>query len=289
MRRGVFPRARAAQPARRLAEAARWAAIALLVVWVLGPFGWGLLSALTPPELLYRSDGLVPPRLTADNFRAVGRDDAFRATFANSVGIGVLSATLTSAVACAAGWGAARFPGRFASASMAGLLVTQLLNGVLVVVPLFVLLARVGLTNTWTGLVLSYAGFTVPFCTLLLRSLFANFPAELEHAALIDGCTRLGAFWRVTLPLSLPGLVAAWLFAFVHAWNDLLYALVLSRDLRTMTVAVHIHNLAHTQFAGTNWSFILAEGVVAVIPAVAAFLYLQRYMVRGLTQGALTG
>jgi multiple sugar transport system permease protein/raffinose/stachyose/melibiose transport system permease protein len=164
-----------------------------------------------------------------------------------------------------------------------------MIPGVLIVIPLFVVFTRLRLVNTYWGLALGYATFTLPYAIIQLRAFFANFPVELEEAALIDGCSWLGAFVRVTLPLSIPGVVAVALFSIVLAWNDLLFALILTGDIKAMTVAVQLYNMSTSQFASTNWGGILAEATIITLPVVVVFVFLQSYLVQGLTAGAVKG
>ncbi len=262
--------------------------LAIVLIWVLFPFAWTLISSLKPTDMLYSKEArFIPTKITLDNFRWVISDKNFRATTKNSLAISAMTATFSTLLAVMGGYALARYelPGK--NTLLFVLLSGQMLGGILLVIPLFVIMSRLRLVNTYFGMMLAFSTFTVPFCTLMLRSFLANFPKELEEAAQIDGCNRVQAFVRVILPLSLPGIVAVWLFAFIHAWNDLLYSVVLTRNLKAMTVAVNIHNMAHTQFAGTNWSYILAEGILAIIPVVIMFTYLQQYLIQGMTQGAL--
>jgi ABC-type glycerol-3-phosphate transport system permease component len=262
--------------------------LAIVLIWVLFPFAWAIICSLKPMDMLYSKEArFIPTKITLDNFRWVLSDRSFQATTKNSLVVSAMTATFSTLLALMGGYALARFelPGK--NTVVFVLLSGQMLGGILLVIPLFVILSRLRLVNTYAGLVLAFSTFTVPFCTLMLRSFLANFPVELEEAAQIDGCNKVQAFIRVILPLSLPGIVAGWLFAFIHAWNDLLYPVVLTRNLKTMTVAVNINNMAHTQFAGTNWSYILAEGILATLPVVIMFTYLQQYLIQGMTQGAL--
>jgi multiple sugar transport system permease protein len=122
-----------------------------------------------------------------------------------------------------------------------------------------------------------------------LRGFFTNFPGELEDAGMVDGCTRLQAFLFIVLPLSIPGILTAALFAFVLAWGDLLFAMVLTNNTRAQTVAVSITQLATAQYSNTNYGGILAEGVIITIPVVVLFVFLQRFLIEGMTAGAIKG
>lgn len=258
----------------------------LIVLWIVFPFIWCLSSAFRPSTELYDMT-ILPKRWTVENFTSALRNDRFTATYKNSLIVALATAVLTVGLTTLGGYSLARYRYKGKTLITMLLLVTQLLPGVLLVVPLFVVFSKLRLVNTYTGLILGFTTFSAPFTTMLLRNFFANFPVELEEAAWIDGCTRLQALRRVVIPLNLPGIISAGLFCFVLAWNDLLFALVLSQDTKSMTVAVTIHNVANSQFAATNWSEILAQGSLVSVPIVILFIILQRYLVEGLITGAL--
>jgi ABC-type glycerol-3-phosphate transport system permease component len=123
----------------------------------------------------------------------------------------------------------------------------------------------------------------------MLRSFFENFPVDLEEQAQIDGCSRLGAFMRITLPLTIPGVVTVALFSFIGVWNDLLFALTLTRDLDAMTAAVFLNNMITQQYSSTNWGGMIAVGSVLTLPVVIFFVFLQRTIITGMTAGAIKG
>src|SRR5207249_2140030 len=132
-----------------------------------------------------------------------------------------------------------------------------------------------------------YPTFTVPFCTWLLMGFFRSIPRDLEEAAMVDGATRLGAFWRVILPLTTPGILAAALFAFTLAWNEFLYALVFLHDTELKTIPVGLNDLMFGDIF--LWGELMAAAVLTTLPVIVLYTYLQRYMVEGLTAGAVKG
>lgn len=260
--------------------------LCLIVLWIVFPFLWCLSSAFRPSTELYDMT-ILPKHWTVQNFVSALRNERFTTTYKNSLIVAVATALLTVSLTSLGAYSLARYRYKGKGLITALLLITQLLPGVLLVVPLFVVFSKLRLVNTYTGLILGFTTFSAPFATILLRNFFANFPVELEEAAWIDGCTRLQALRRIVIPLNLPGIIAAGLFCFVLAWNDLLFALVLSQDTKSMTVAVTIHNVANSQFASTNWSEILAQGSLVSVPIVVLFIVLQGYLVEGLMAGAL--
>jgi multiple sugar transport system permease protein len=165
------------------------------------------------------------------------------------------------------------------------LLVTQLLPGIAVATPLFVIFRRLDLLNSYLGIILADATLTVPFAILVLRPFFLRVPRDLESAALVDGCRPLGAFIRVVLPISRPGVVTVAALAFLLSWGEFLFALSLTttNDIEPLTVAL----ATFSSSTGTPWNQVMAVATVVAVPIVAAFVVLQRYIVGGLTIGSV--
>jgi multiple sugar transport system permease protein len=158
---------------------------------------------------------------------------------------------------------------------------------VMLVAPMFRVLAPLGLTNSLTGLMIVYTAFNAPFATFLMQSFFDAIPKELEEAAMIDGATRFGAFRRIILPLTLPGIAATGGFVFTAAWSELLFALMLNSSSQASTFPVGL--LSFVSKFSVDFGQMMAAGVLALIPACLFFLLIQRYLVRGLTAGAVKG
>jgi ABC-type glycerol-3-phosphate transport system permease component len=283
------PRARWRRIARRLPDWGAAALLTILILWIVFPYYWMLHTALRPQTDLFTTElRLIPKRVVLDNFARVLRENTFTRTFLNSLLVSALTAVWTTVVCTFLAYSLARYRYRGRNLIVQLLLIVQMLPGVLLAIPLFVVFARLGLINTFTGLTLAFSTFAVPFAALMLRGYFSTVPVELEEAAMTDGCTKLETLWRITLPLSLPATVAVGLFGFVLAWNDFLFALVLTRDLSALTVAVQLYNYANSQFA-TEWSFIIAGACLMTLPVVVLFMFLQSYLVEGLTAGSVKG
>ncbi len=260
------------------------------------PFYWALASTLKPYDQLYTLvPTFWPKHVTFDNYQALLHQGVFMKTLRNSLFVSIATPLVSIVVTSMTAYSLARFKYRFKNAIKITLVVTQMLPGVLLIIPLFVLmrqlqdLIHIQLINSYTGLIIGFATFSVPFCTLFLQGFFASFPVELEEAALIDGANRLQAFLYIVFPLSIPGILTVALFAFVLAWNDLLFAMIITQGPSAMTVAVHISQLIASQVSNTNYALMLAEGVVITVPVVILFVVLQRYLIEGLTAGAIKG
>jgi multiple sugar transport system permease protein len=203
----------------------------------------------------------------------------------NSVVISTGTMLLTLLLAVPAAYVLARRSVRFVSLALLILLLTQLLPGIAVATPLFVIFKRLDLLNSYAGLILADATLTVPFAVLILRPFFLRIPRDLEAAALVDGCRPLGAFVRVVLPVSRSGLVTVAALSFLLAWGEFLFALSLTttNDVQPLTVAL----ATFSSSTGTPWNQVMAVATVVAIPIVVAFIALQRYIVGGLTVGGI--
>jgi multiple sugar transport system permease protein len=207
--------------------------------------------------------------------------------FANSLLVSAATAFAVTFFAGAAGYALSRFSFRFKPALAFLLLLTQMFPLVMLIPPIYRLMTPLGLTDSLFGLIVVYTAFNVPFATFLMQSFFDGIPVQLEEAALIDGCTRLGALRRVILPLTLPGMAATLGFVFTAAWSELLFALMLINAEEKMTFPVGLLTFV-SKFA-VEWGQMMAATVLALIPACIFFALVQRYLVRGLTAGAVKG
>ena len=229
----------------------------------------------------------LPLPATLDNFRsAVGRPYFLR-DVANSLLIVVVTVALCLALAFLAALAATRFRFRGRKALIVMLVVVQMVPLEALIIPLYLQLDRIGQTDQFLGIIVTYMTFVLPFTIWTLRGFIVNIPVELEEAAMVDGCTRTGAFRRILFPLVAPGLVATAVFAFIQVWNDYLIAYVLLRSPERQTLAVWLASF--TTNHGTDWGGVMAGSTLYAIPVVIFFLIVQRRVVSGLTAGAVKG
>ena len=271
-----------------LARVGFFGAIGGFVAFALFPLFWTFKISVTPSSLLY-SEGqpLWPSGTTLDNYVRVLRESDFPRYFMNSIIVSVSTAVLATVIASAAGYALSRLEFRGKAGVALLLLLTQTFPLVMVIPPLYRIMSVLHLTNTLTGLIVVYTAFNVPFASFLMQSFFDGIPRELEEAATIDGCTRLQAVVRVVLPLTLPGMGATVGFVFTAAWSELLFALMLINDETSKTFAVGL--LTFIGKFAVDWGQMMAAAVLGLVPACLFFALLQRYLVAGLSAGAVKG
>lgn len=263
-------------------------AILAYIAFALFPLFWLLKVSVTPNDLLY-SEGvrLWPSRIGFEHYAYVLEHTDFPNFFRNSVIVASATAALVTLIASPAGYALSRFSFKAKYWIVSLMLVTQMFPLVMLVAPIFKILSPLGLTNSLKGLIVVYSAFNVPFATFLMQSFFDGIPKDLEEAAKIDGATQFVAFWQIILPLTLPGIAATLGFVFTAAWSELLFALMLisGNDASTFPVGL----LSFVSKFAVNFGQMMAAGVLALIPACFFFLLIQRYLVQGLTAGAVKG
>ena len=272
----------------RLGHAASYGFLLVLLVVVLFPFYWMTVTALKSEEQMRSLASMFwPDPVVLDNFRHLLAQTDFVAWFKNSVLVAVASTLLATAIGTIGAYSLARlrFLGRAFMSS--AVLITYLVPPSILFIPLYAQIRNLGLADSLAGLIAAYPSFTVPFVTWLLMGYFESIPEELEEAAMIDGATRFGAFARVVLPLAAPGVLAAGLYAFTQAWNEFLYALVFITNVKLRTLPVGLSSFITGDVYG--WGFLMAGAVLTTLPVIAAYIYLQKYMVEGLTAGSVKG
>lgn len=262
--------------------------VVLLIVVCIFPFLWMALSSIKTLGELYTVPPVwLPKTPTLANYVKVLFDSNVPRYFVNSTVISLGSTAIALVLAVFASYGFARFDFRGKVVAQAFVLVGQLMPTAAIIVPLFVTLRVFGLVNTYLGLILVYTILTLPLSVWMLTSYFRAIPKELEEAAIIDGATRLGILFRITVPLSLPGIVAIVVYAFVTTWNEFIFALVLAQDSRVKTLPIGIAEFT-TEF-NTDWGAVMAASLIMTLPIAILFFAMQRMFVGGLTAGAVKG
>ncbi|KZS51156.1 carbohydrate ABC transporter permease [Rhizobium anhuiense] len=263
-------------------------AILCYIAFALFPLFWLLKVSVTPNDLLY-TEGvrMWPSRTTWDHYAFVLEHSAFPTFFKNSLIVSTATAVTVTICASLSGYALSRFNFRAKYWIVALMLLTQMFPLVMLVAPIFKILSPLHLTNSLTGLVIVYTAFNVPFATFLMQSFFDGIPRDLEEAAMIDGATQFTAFRQIILPLTLPGIAATLGFVFTAAWSELLFALMLINGNDAATFPVGL--LTFVSKFSVDFGQMMAAGIMALIPAGLFFLLIQRYLVQGLTAGAVKG
>jgi multiple sugar transport system permease protein len=259
-----------------------------LALAVLFPFYWMIITSFKNEDQMRSVVSMFWPKpFAVENYRQLLAKTEFAAWYGNSVFVAVSSTLLATAVGTIGAYALARLKFRGRGFMASATLITYLVPPSILFIPLYKQMQGLGMANSLSGLIAAYPSFTVPFVTWLLMGYFESIPEELEEAAMIDGATRFGAFYRVVLPLSAPGVLAAGLYAFTQAWNEFLYALVFITDGRLRTLPVGLASFITGDVYG--WGYLMSGAVLTTLPVIAAYIYLQKYMVDGLTAGGVKG
>ena len=262
--------------------------LALLLIWTLVPFYWMVATSLKKDKEIYGFEAtLIPRQPTLDSYRRLFAQTPFVTYLFNSTLIAVSTTAASLVLGCLGAYALARLRFRGRALIARGLIFSYLVPPSLLFIPLFAVMSTLGLIDTRRGLILIYLGFTLPFCSWLLLGYFRSVPMELEEAALVDGCSRMSALVRVILPMSLPALAVVAFFSFTQAWNEFLYANVMvnSVDTRTITTGLTLFVVEDVFF----WGPMMGAACLAAVPPVLLYLIFQRWVVKGLTLGAVKG
>jgi multiple sugar transport system permease protein len=259
----------------------------LILVVYLFPVYWMIATSLKtygdifaiPPQLVP-----LPPTITAYVQAVINDPQTYRAII-NSVVISVSTLVLTLVLAAPAAYALARRRLRFTAVVVFVLLLAQMVPTIIIAGPLFIIFSQVGLDSSYLALILADTTIiTLPFAIIILRPFFLSVPRDLEDAAMVDGCSRFGAFWRVVLPVVVPGLITAGAIAFLMAWGEFVFGLTLLTNEQLQPVTVALNEL-QGQY-GTRWNNLMAVSTAIALPIVVIFVSLQRWIVSGLTAGA---
>jgi multiple sugar transport system permease protein len=268
---------------------AAWVTVdAMVLVYALLPVLW-ILSLSLKPTSTVKDGKLIPSSLTFDNYRGIFRGNFFSSALINSVGIGVITTVIAVVIGAMAAYAVARleFPGKRLLIGV--VLLISMFPAISLVTPLFNIERRIGLFDTWPGLIIPYITFALPLAIYTLSAFFREIPRDLEKAAKMDGATPAQAFRKVIAPLAAPGIVTTAILVFIFAWNDLLLALSLTATDAAITAPVAIANFTgSSQFEEPTGS-IAAGAMVITVPIIVFVLIFQRRIVAGLTSGAVKG
>ncbi|MCL4370343.1 MAG: carbohydrate ABC transporter permease [Chloroflexi bacterium] len=276
------------QPAVLLENVGVYGTLVLTSLFAVFPILWSIITSLKDQgSIVSYPPKWIPNPVVLDNFQLVIYGSNMPRYFLNSLVVALATIVVTLVVASHGGYSAARFNFPFKNVLLFIILATVMIPGIAVLVPLYMIAAKMGLNDTYWVLIIIYSAWQIPTVLWLMRGFFESIPKELDEAALIDGCGPLQAFYRIIAPLTQPGLAAAAVIVFVYVWNEFIIALTMtsSDDMRLIPIGLYYYVSAF----GVEWGKLMAAVTVALIPVLILFIILQRRFIQGLTSGASKG
>jgi multiple sugar transport system permease protein len=261
--------------------------LTLFTIWTLFPFFWIIKTSVTPNKDIYQDASLLPKHLTGMHYDYVLHKTKFATYVKNSLIVSVSTTLIAMAIGVLSAYALTRLVFRGRTFFARSIIVTYLVPGTLLFIPVYQIARQLHLTNKSSGLIVIYLIFTVPFCTWLAISYFNTIPTELEDAALVDGATRLQSLVRIIIPLALPALAVIALFAFTNSWNEFLFALLLIGRDSEKTIPAGLAGLINGDVF--QWGELMAMSILASVPPVLIYIVAQKWVVSGLAGGAVKG
>lgn len=262
----------------------------VILIVLLFPLYWTLVTSLkTEQEIFQIPPTLWPNVLNTKSYTAQldhGDFNMFR-SFGNSLLISLGATVISVVLAVPASYGISKYKFRFRKGVLLTFLVTQMLPVSVLLTPMFLMFKNMHLYNTWLSAILADATIGIPFSVLILKNYFASIPNEMEEAAYIDGCGKFGSFFRVLIPIAKPGIIVCAIFSFLYAWGDLAYSMTFILEQEARPITAGIYNFMGQY--GTKWSYLTAYAIVTIIPVALIFIFMQKYIISGMTSGAVKG
>jgi ABC-type sugar transport system, permease component len=274
---------------RKLVNIVRAVVLTFFLLLVVLPIYWMVITSFkTNPEIVNAQKiTYFPETFTLDNYRSLFNMLDYGTFLKNSLIITLTTSICIVLLSILSGYGLARFKFKGKAAVLLFFLVTQMIPGILVIIPLYVVFSKAGLVNTYFALFIYYLITNLPFCVITMRSFFERIPYVLEEAAYMDGCSRFKSLRKVILPVMFPGIVAVFVFAFIGAWNELIAGTIFINTPDMWTIPVGLKSLIGKY--SVQWGALMAGGVLALLPTAVMFIFVQKYVVEGLTSGAVKG
>ncbi len=272
---------------RRLASLLRVAILSFYALLVAAPIYWMVITSLkTHAEIVDAHQVSYWPKIfTLENYQALFQQLNYGAFLKNSLLVSVATALIVTVFSVLGGYALARYKFIGKGSVMLFLLLTQMIPGILVMIPTYLIFTQLNLTNTHWSLLIFYVVVNAPFCAITMRSFFERIPVALEEASWVDGCTRLSGLVRIVLPVMFPGIVAVFVFAFIGAWNELIAGTIFLNTPDMWTIPVGLKSLIGKY--DVRWGALMAGGVLALLPTALMFVFVQRFVVEGLTAGGV--
>lgn len=257
----------------------------IIVLFAIGPYLWTAISSITLESELYRPDfRFFPEHPTIENYVRLFSKLDFARNMIDSLVIAFLTACLGLLITVPASYSFSRFNFKGRKYLLMQFLVINMFPIMLLIIPLFVLMKITNLMDTYAALIIAYSTFTIPFSTWMMTSFFNAIPVDLDKAAQIDGCSRMGALFRVVLPVVLPGVLSTGIYIFITAWNEYLYAAILTNS-KVRTIPIALQNMIGEY--QIEWGLLTAGGVLSALPVIILFFFIQKQLISGMTAGAV--
>lgn len=271
-----------------LAKSLRFFFLSLYLLAAVVPLFWIFITSVKPSTEVYTYPLIYwPKHFTFASYKFLFTFASFSQYFKNSLFVSIISSLIAMLFATLSGYIMARYKFRLKKTLIVFLFFAQMIPAYLIMIPQYKMFLNFGLIDNLWGLVIVYVNIAVSFSTIMARGFFSRIPRSLEEAALMDGCSRVGAIFKITIPLSLPGLAAIFSFSFVNTWNELFTAALFLSSKSKMTVPVALYSFISK--SGIQWNVMSAGLIVALLPTIVVFAVAQKYIVAGLTQGAVKG
>ena len=262
--------------------------LVLALIITLFPIFWIVMTSLkTSQETMEYPPKIFPRSIQFGAYVSVWREKNFLLYFKNSTIVSLSTTLVCMLLSTLAGYGFSRFNFRGSKTLFMFILMTTMFPAVLMIIPYFLMMRTIGLLNTYLAYVLSYTSFSLPFATWIMKGFFDSIPREIDESGLVDGCNWFSAFWRLCVPISGPGVASTAIYSFLLSWNHYLFALTLTTKQSRYMLPVGIASLVGEFWV--DWGVLMAASVVAMMPTIVFNIFMEKYLVRGMTAGAVKG
>lgn len=267
----------------------RFVVLAFYLLLVILPIYWMLVTSFKENAEIINTQVITywPKTITTGNYEGLFGTMNYGVYLKNSLVVTIATAIVVTILAIYGGYGLARFSFKGKGAAILFLLITQMIPSILIIIPLYIVFSKLGLINTHTSLFIYYVVINLPFCVITMRSFFERIPYALEEAAFVDGCSRRQTLWKIVLPVMFPGIVAVFVFAFIGAWNELIAGTIFLNTQSMWTIPIGLKSFVGKY--NVDWGSMMAGGALALLPTAIMFVFVQKYIVEGMTAGAVKG
>jgi ABC-type glycerol-3-phosphate transport system permease component len=256
---------------------------------ILFPFFWMIMISLKPAEEIMQTN-IIPTRFEWSNYRAVWQSLPLLRYLRNSVFISIMTTIFCLILAIPAGYSLSRYRSKLAKVGLMMFVFSQLIPSVLPFIAYYFIMFNLGLNNTYFGLIGTYSVWGIPFCILMMRGYFKTaIPDSLVESGTIDGCSKYGVFFKIALPISIPGVVSTAIFSFVVAWNEFMFASVMLTNSQLKPISVGVFDFVGQHGTNASMALVMATAVISTVPVMILFGFLQKYLISGLAAGAVKG